>query len=170
MIDRRDWQLAFLNQARTDWEAYKKAEELMWPVCHRLHFLQMATEKLGKALLVAAESNLGEITHSHSALVKFMRVVSNNLDLHLQLGLTKSQLKAQFKGLLPIAHEIEILAPALAQDGPNPEYPRLDKSGCLCAPFDYSFPLIRLLESHQGIRLLKYIEYFPAEFEKLFLD
>jgi hypothetical protein len=169
MTTRRDWQAAFLKQARTDWDAYEKAEELMWPICHRLHFLQMATEKLGKALLVAAETKLDEITHSHLALVKFLRVVSNNLDLHLKLGLTKSQLKAQFKGLLPIAHEIEILAPALAQEGPNPEYPWVDKAGRICIPVDYSFPLTKLLQSHQGIRLLKYIEYFLAEFEELFL-
>jgi hypothetical protein len=44
-------------------------------------------------------------------------------NLQAELNLNKSQLKALFMRFLPIAHEIEALAPALAQDGPNPEYP-----------------------------------------------
>jgi len=49
MTDRQNWQTAFLNQARVDWEAYQKARLGMWPECHRLLFLQRASEKLAKA-------------------------------------------------------------------------------------------------------------------------
>jgi hypothetical protein len=48
MIDLRTWQLAFLRQARSDWETYQRIDDPTWPTCHRLHFLQMATEKLAK--------------------------------------------------------------------------------------------------------------------------
>jgi hypothetical protein len=69
-----------------------------------------------------------------------------------------------------MAHEIEILAPALAQGGPNPEYPWADKSGQIFVPADYSFPLTKLLQSPSGLHLVKYIRIFIAEFEKLFLS
>ena len=170
MTDLREWQMAFLEQARSDWNAYQKTQEPAWPSCHQLHFLQMATEKLSKALLISGEMNLERITHSHAAFAKFMRVVSHNHNLQAELGMNKSQLKALFVRLLPIAHEIEALAPALAQDGPNPEYPWLDKLGHVCIPTKHSFPLAKLLQSPQGTRLLKYIRYFLVEFEKLFLS
>ena len=168
MTDRRSWQVAFLKQARADWEAYQRAHEPIWPACHRLHFLQMATEKLGKALLVAGETALEEITHTHSAFVKFMRVVGNNRRLHVKLGMTKSQLRAQINQLLPMAYEIESLAPALAQGGPNSEYPWLDQLGHLHVPVEHSFSLTKLLQTPQGIKLLKYIESCILEFERFF--
>ncbi len=168
MIDRHDWQIAFLKQARADWEAYQRTHEQTWPACHRLHFLQMATEKLGKALLVGGETALQEITHSHSAFVKFMRVVGNNHRLPLNVGMTSPQLRAQINRLLPIAHEIERLAPALAKDGPNPEYPWPTPSDQIHVPVEYSFPLAKALQTPHGIKVLKYIENCIVEFEKLF--
>lgn len=60
-------------------------------------------------------------------------------------------LKASFNQFLPVADEIETLAPALAQGGLNPEYPWLDKSGQICVPLDYSFPLTKLRQSPQGL-------------------
>lgn len=84
--------------------------------------------------------------------------------------ITKSQLRAEFKQLLPLAYEIERLAPALAQDGPNPEYPWFDKSGQVFAPVDYLFPLVKLMQSPRGLKLLKYIEYSLTDFEKLFMS
>ncbi len=170
MTDLRAWQLAFLKQARADWEAYQRIDDPTWPSCHRLHFLQMAAEKLGKALLVAGDMSLERITHTHAAFVKFMRVARNNHNLQKGLGMTYSQLKAHFNRLLSIANEIEVLAPTLAQDGPNPEYPWLDKSGHILVPIDYSFPLMKLLQSPQGAQLLRYIRYFLVEFEKLFFE
>jgi hypothetical protein len=94
MIERRNWQTAFLKQARADWEAYQKTRRSAWPACYRLQFLQMASEKLGKAFLVAGHSSLDTITQSHAAFVKFIRIVSNNRKLKNALGMKKSQQKA----------------------------------------------------------------------------
>jgi len=168
MTDLRAWQLAFLKQTRADWETYQRIDDPTWPACHRLHLLQMAAEKLGKALLVAGDMSLERITHTHAAFVKFLRVALNNHNLQKGLGMTYSQLKAHFTRLLPIANEIEVLAPTLAQDGPNPEYPWPDKTGHILVPVDYSFPLMKLLQSPQGAQLLRHIRYFLVEFEKLF--
>jgi hypothetical protein len=129
----------------------------------------MATEKLGKALLIAGDMSLERITHTHAAFVKFLRVARNNHNLQKRLGMSHSQLKAHFNRLLPIANEIEVLAPTLAQDGPNPEYPWLDRSGHILVPIDYSFPQMKLMQSPQGAQLFRYIRHFFVEFEKLFL-
>jgi hypothetical protein len=169
MTDLRTWQLAFLKQARADWEAYQRIDDPTWPSCHRLHFLQMAAEKLGKALLVAGDMSLERITHTHAAFVKFMRVARKNHNLQKELGMTYSQITAHFNRLLPMAYEIEVLAPTLAQDGPNPEYPWRDKSGHILVPVDYSFPQMKQLQSIPGTQLLKYIGHFLRDFEKLFL-
>jgi len=169
MIDLRAWQLGFLKQARSDWETYQRIDDPTWPTCHRLHFLQMATEKLAKALLVVGDMPLDRITHSHAAFVKFMRVARKNHTLQKELGMTYSQITAHFNRLLPIAREIEILAPTLAQAGPNPEYPWFDNSGQILVPVDFSFPLMKLLQSPPGTQLLRYIGNFITDFEKLFL-
>jgi hypothetical protein len=166
----QNWRAAFLRQARSDWEAYQKTTELEWPNCQRLHYLQMVAEKLSKAFLVAGDTKLENLTSSHAAFVKFIRIMSGNRNLQKALGMNKSQQKAKFKGLLPLAGEIELLAPALAQGGPNPEYPGEDLSGNILAPADYSFPLMqRLQKTPQGIQLLKYIEIFLKRFEELLI-
>lgn len=170
MSDQRNWKLAFLQQARADWEAYQKTHETFWPACHRLHFLQMATEKLGKALLLAGQAELERVTSSHAAFVKFVQVASYDRNLQIRLKMTKTQLKTHFRQLLPIAYEIEILAPALARNGPNPEYPWRDRTGKICIPVVYSFPQTKLLQSPNGLRLLKHLEDCMAEFEKIFLN
>ncbi|MGH7456911.1 MAG: hypothetical protein ACRENG_36510 [bacterium] len=165
-----NWRSAFLRQARSDWEAYQKIAEFEWPICHQLHYLQMATEKLSKALLIADDTELESMMGSHAAFVKFFRVIANNRKLQKALGMNKSQQRARFKTLFPLAHEVELLAPALAQHGPNPEYPWKDASRNILAPADYSFPLLkRLQQSPQGTQLLKYVEIFLKRFEELFM-
>jgi hypothetical protein len=170
MSEWRNWQTAFLKQARSDWEAYQKTTELEWPYCHRLHYLQMATEKLGKALLIAGDTQLENLKGSHAAFVKFIQIVSFNRKLHKAFRMKKSQQRAHFKTLLPLAYEIELLAPALAQSGPNPEYPWKEASGNILAPADYPFPLVkRLRQTPQGTQLLKHVDFFVKHFEELFI-
>jgi len=170
MSDWRHWQTAFLQQARCDWDAYQRTRQAAWPSCHRLLFLQMATEKLSKALLVGGHSKLETIAQSHAAFVNFMRVVGDNRKLQEALGMKKAQLRARFKRLLPLAYEIELLAPALARGGPNPEYPWQDSSDKILAPVAYPFPLMNQLQkTPQGVQLLKYLEIFILRFEEFFI-
>jgi hypothetical protein len=169
MTNRRNWQMAFLKQARNDWAAYQRTLRPPWSACDRLHYLQMTTEKLGKALLLGSKVDFEVATSRHAAFVKFLRVVSNNYNLHSKLGLTRAQLQIYFSQFLPIAHEIEILAPALSQGGPNSEYPWADKSGRIYVPAEYEFPLTKLLQLPSGLHLIKFISIFLVDFEKLFL-
>src|SRR5882724_6463098 len=47
---RRAFAQAFIAQARSDWLVYRVlTESAEVPLCHRLHYLQMACEKLAKA-------------------------------------------------------------------------------------------------------------------------
>ncbi|MGA6980922.1 MAG: hypothetical protein WCC95_04355 [Candidatus Sulfotelmatobacter sp.] len=47
----QDWARAYAKQALSDLDAREKLESAGVHKCHRLHFLQMAAEKLCKAYL-----------------------------------------------------------------------------------------------------------------------
>ena len=94
--------------------------------CHQLHYLQMVTEKIYKAYFWESGNPPSK---THTGLGLFMRKL---------LQVPKSQRKqvasifgfGRFKDfqnwtyrVLPLAYELEKLAPARAHDGPNPEYP-----------------------------------------------
>jgi len=67
------WSNAFLLQARADFQTYISLGESSslkqgWhaPACHRLHFLQMACEKLCKAHLLRAGAKPQDVQRSHT--------------------------------------------------------------------------------------------------------
>jgi len=68
------WAKAYLEQARSDWEAYKLIAGSACADCHGLHYLQMTTEKLGKAVLLRSKSSLGSVSKTHNAFVRFLHV------------------------------------------------------------------------------------------------
>lgn len=49
----QDWRTAYFCQARSDYETLQLLEEAGAPFCQRLHYLQMATEKLAKGFATA---------------------------------------------------------------------------------------------------------------------
>ena len=129
----------------------------------------MATEKLGKAYFWRDGSTP---PRSHAGFVQFMR----------QLGSVRREerdaIAATFNfsrfrdfqnwinAILPIAYDLQRLAPALANDGPNPEYPWPQEAPSE-TPVRYEFPLSATLrDTGQGrafIRVLGWaIEKFPV--------
>ena len=95
--------------------------------CHQLHYLQMVTEKLGKAYFWRTGSPPPK---SHISFVRFLQTLDDRSRTDVDriaklLGFAKaSALEAWIRTVAPLAHAIEHLAPALAGDsGPNPEYP-----------------------------------------------
>jgi hypothetical protein len=117
-----EYQRLFLVQARTDFavfELLRMRPDL--PACHPLHYLQMATELLGKAHGWKTGSNAG----SHKAFRGFLRGLSTNRQAQNQLGYENQN--ESWEHLIrksgPLAERVERLAPALTPDGPNPEYP-----------------------------------------------
>ncbi len=115
-------QRMFLAQARSDFAVFELLrKEPTLPKCHSLHYLQMTTEMLGKAY---AWKN-GPMPGTHRALVRFLRSLSTNRMAQQQLGYDgrNEAWAARIRSSIPLAERIEDLAPAIAQDGPNPEYP-----------------------------------------------
>ena len=162
------WAEAYLEQARSDWEAYKLFARNACGDCHGLHYLQMTAEKLGKAVLLRSGSDLGHVVTTHKAFVRFLQVASRNPSLRRTLQFNARQLQEYVKDVLPVADQIERLAPALANNGPNAEYPWETPSSQVVAPAVYVFPVTRELRGPKGRKLLKLIASILEQFDVLF--
>ena len=142
-------QRLYLVQARSDWMMFQLLERQS--ACHRLHYLQMCTEKLSKAYFWR-DRRQGEF--GHAVFVHFLRAISNHRET--AMGVTKSgvnALRSRIEDVMNLAEAIESLAPALSADGPNPEYPwprHLPTS----APVEHDFQVWVDFQETQG-RVLK---------------
>jgi hypothetical protein len=129
----------------------------------------MATEKLGKAMLLAEGKEIQKVRTSHKAFVYFLRIAVRNPAVQKHMGMSDRQLRTYIKGLLPLAEEIEKLAPALAGAGPNAEYPWLDPSGSIHVPASFQFSVALQLKEPKGQKLLKFARLLLDRFYILFI-
>lgn len=129
--------------------------------CHQLHYLQMVTEKLGKAYFWRT----GKPPRiSHAAFVRFLRALNDRSEsdrsriAHV-LGFNHaSNLQKWLPTVTPLAYDFERLAPQLAGDGPNPEYPWPAASPAY-APATYEFNIWNeLTTTGRGRQLLRVID------------
>jgi hypothetical protein len=107
------------------------------PLCHQLHYLQMASEKLAKAFL--CDPGNRRPRQVHNALVTFLRIAKSRRDLRRASKMSKPQFRSFIDGLLPLANAVEKLAPAAGPDKPNPEYP-WQTGESVISPLDYAYP------------------------------
>jgi hypothetical protein len=138
--------------------------------CHQLHYLQMVTEKLGKAYFWRKGQPPKK---SHASFVKFLQAVNDRPDpdrtrIAQIFGFRRSDdFENWISTITPLAYDLERLAPALAGDnGPNPEYPwpRLQPAN---APASFKFAVWeQITESGKGRQLLKVIDAAVVEFPK----
>jgi hypothetical protein len=109
----------FLEQARSDYGIYLYLSKQS--VCHRLHYLQMCTEKLAKAYLWRGGFSPGL---RHDKFELFLRVLAIRHGFHQMFGYKD---RRRFGLLQPaifrLATRIQSLVPAGGNNGPNPEYP-----------------------------------------------
>ncbi len=151
-----DWRSAYLLQAKSDYEMFTTlAQKEDTPLCHTLHYLQMATEKLAKSFL--SEPNQPWPSR-HQAYVAFIHVLLLNPNPFQKiLGYTrKDQYKASLGSIRRTAKTLEDLVPESLRTRPNPEYP-WSSQGRIYVPVVYDFPGLRLQEV--GMRkLLKFTE------------
>jgi hypothetical protein len=115
-------QRLFLVQAQTAFAVFRLlAQRPDLPACHALHYLQMATELLGKA----HAWKHGRPKQTHRSFVAFLRSLSTSRKAQKQLGFDRQN--ESWKHLIrkssALAEQIENLAPALAGNDPNAEYP-----------------------------------------------
>ena len=149
-------QRLLLVQARscfTVFELLRTRPEL--PECHPLHYLQMATELLGKASAWRRGSRAG----SHQAFAGFIKALATNRAAQKQLGYDgkNENWEHLIRKSLELAKVIESLAPALALDRPNPEYP-WPRDAPQVAPAEHRFEVWRdLQETPPGRQFLKLI-------------
>jgi hypothetical protein len=139
-----EYQRLFLVQARTDFavfELLRRQADL--PACHALHYLQMATELLGKA----HAWKHGPRTSTHRAFVGFLRSLSTNRKAQKQLGFEgrNENWEHLIRKSVPLAERVEDLAPALALDSPNPEYP-WPREAPQVAPAEHAFEIWQELQ------------------------
>ena len=156
-------QRLYLVQARSDWAVYNLLKSQ--PICHRLHYLQMCTEKLAKAFFwrSASAGNL-----HHAAFVKFLRALKTQSKVATELNYGTSRNFGEWiHEILDLAYELERLAPQLAGNGPNPEYPwpRNDPEH---SPVEHHFQAWGHLESRKGRHLQYLIEAVLKHFEQWF--
>jgi hypothetical protein len=155
-------QRLFLVQARSAFSVYNSlTSNKSIHHCHAIHYLQMATELLAKA----HGWGFGPVEKSHDMLVPFLQGLANNRKARNQLGFRhqKENWKHTIKKLIPIAEELQGMAPASAKDGPNPEYPWPPKAPAN-APAEFAFPLWEKLTEHSSGRSL--ISWLHVLFER----
>jgi hypothetical protein len=154
-------QALYLTQARSDLRAY----DLLTAAdsCHRMHYLQMATEKLSKAYFWRVGQPLKK---RHDYFMKFMRAVGSNGNVGKAVGIkTSNHWEAYIDGVLPVAQVIEGMAPTEADDGPNAEYPWPHEAP-VSAPANYHFPLEDELVTPRGKRFLDVLRRLLDRFEQ----
>lgn len=143
-----DWRAAFLAQARADFAA---TEALLAradiPRCELLHCLQMTLEKLAKGMSCPAGGMIRP-PKVHSGATRIVQYLIHGgphaSAFQTTFRMSDRQRNAYLRELLPAIVEIERLAPALAGDGPNAEYPWAVPHAApasVMPPSDYDFPI-----------------------------
>jgi hypothetical protein len=67
-----DWRTAYLTQAKSDYAMLLKLIREEAPLCHRLHYLQMTTEKMAKGFLT--KKGGPRYAKTHDAFAKFVKI------------------------------------------------------------------------------------------------
>ncbi len=132
--------------------------------CHVLHYLQMATEKLAKAYFWRS----GKVpAKSHVGFSKLFRALADNQSAYAALGFKRVDEYRRWcrQTASGLSHEIESLAPSLANNGPNPEYPWPHHAPTE-TPASFSFPLWDKLQSEgAGRQFLARVELAISSFD-----
>lgn len=154
------YQELWLEQARSDHVLLVFFRQNGIHPCHQLHYLQMATEKLAKAYFWRSGT---PPPRSHARFVDFMRSLggvqrSQQARLAASLGFKSfAGMQSWIRSVMPMVYALERLAPGLAADGPNPEYP-WPHGAPTHSPVGYHFDLwTQLASTGLGRRLAQFI-------------
>ena len=154
------YQELWWRQAKSDETGLVSLRRNGAPACHQLHYLQMVTEKLAKAYFWRSGVSPPK---THAVFVQFLRSLggvpqSQRQQVADALGFRRfADLQNWLRQVLPLAYTLQKLAPSLAQDGPNPEYP-WPQDAPQFAPISFDFDLwIKLTNSGHGRQLMQVI-------------
>lgn len=157
-----DWKTDYLLQARSDYDLYQRMERLGdVPLCHRLHYLQMATEKLAKGFLTPAGDTPHEYTHK--AFPRLVREASAMPRVRARLGKTGqyAAYRRFLQSVEPLAEVLQNLSPE-GDDHPNPEYTWRDGTGQVRSPLLYPFAGLEARDNPRLRESLQLVEVFFA--------
>lgn len=152
------WQQGFARQSAADftmWSRLQTAKDV--PECHKLHFLQMACEKLSKAHLCQAGADPYSLQASHAYIAKQLPIVVKE-QMRRLTGRDLRKFNPRMKQVKLLCREIELLAPSVDDGGRRPdncEYPWELSDGMLRVPTEHNFPGLSLLRGPVGQTLLK---------------
>lgn len=155
-----EFQQVWWEQAKSDFAVFEKMRGDGTSSCHVLHYFQMSTEKLGKAFLWRTGSppparhvgfaqlmqGLGQVRGP-----KNRKRVANLFDFGRY-----GEFQSWITSVMPIVHEVHKLAPACANDGPNPEYPWPHKAPTN-SPVNHDFQVWHQLTTGPGRGLMRFV-------------
>jgi hypothetical protein len=146
------------RQAKADHDAFELLRREGAAQCHLLHYLQMATEKIAKAYFWRSDIPPALSHAGFRKVLKFLGGVPRDrrervAKLFSFPRFTDSQEWA--RAAMPIADALQRLAPDLAGDGPNPEYPWHARPQF--APVNYDFAIWNTLMSTRRGRRFMYV-------------
>ena len=157
----KDWRTSYFLQAKSDYETFFQMS-VATPLCQRLHYLQMTTEKYAKGF--KTQPGAGPHAMTHQAFVSFMRLAKSDARLQRACEFAnKSSFHRYVDSLIPLAQQIEQLSPDLAGNGPNPEYPWETHDGVI-APIEYAFDGLDL-KLITNARLRKLLDFIARCFQ-----
>jgi hypothetical protein len=147
-------QRLFFVQAESDYRVLRLLQSRGEPACQVLHYLQMSTEKLARVYLWKQAA----VKTSHAAFSKFLRSIAGDDRVRDELGYrSREQWDAKLRGIASLAAAVQRLAPDLAGDGPNPEYP-WPPDHPTSAPTEFEFPVWGELQKANGRVLLDFLD------------
>ena len=162
-----DCQEMWWKQVQSDMAALDILRQHGTDPCHQLHYWQMATEKLGKAYFCKPGH---PPLRTHATLVFFLRSLGSvQKDRRSQIAsllrfVSFSGFQSWINAALPLAYELERLAPALAQGGPNTEYP-WPQDVPVDYPARYQFPIwSQLTKTGSGRQFTQTIRRLVGQF------
>jgi hypothetical protein len=135
-------------------------------VCHRLHYLQMACEKIAKAYRCRdTDAKLEDLLTRHVGIVKFVGSFLASPLIKQEYAGRSAMLSSVSKMARQLARAVELLAPAVdhARTPANAEYP-WESGNSVVAPCQYTFPNLAALQQPSGGTFLKLIERAMATF------
>jgi hypothetical protein len=150
-----EWRIAYAKQALADLRPRERLlEHSDIPQCQQLHFLQMACEKLCKAFLCGQGETPEKLRQSHAYIAGTLPVVARQQFARESVYIDRTWI---MKAIRSLARKIELLAPAVDDNGWSPancEYPWAGPGGTVTVPAEFKFPMDFLYED-QGPRMLK---------------
>ena len=140
-----DWRSAYFEQAKADYRLFLKiAKQEDVPLCQKLHYLQMTTEKMSKGFLT--QPGGGKYSNTHKAFVDFVNTAAKNKSLRRICHFDQeAEFKAYIRKTCSKAKLVEDLSPEGAPH-PNPEYP-WEINGRILTPVEHDFPNLKLSDN-----------------------